>query len=97
MRKPSIFSRDYERKMKKRRRRIAAISVVGILLIGILFMKIAAGNINTDRFKNKLQMWIAEDESLDNIDEDFDNLENNENKEVIEETPKEPESQIIEF
>lgn len=94
MRKPSIFSRDYERKMKKRRRRIAAISVVGVLLIGILFMKIAAGNINTDTFKNKLQMWIAEDESLDNIDEDIDNLENNE---VIEETPKEPESQIMEF
>lgn len=97
MRKPSIFSRDYERKMKKRRRRIAAISVVGVLLIGILFMKIAVGNINIDAFKNKLQMWIAEDESLDNIDEDIDNSENNENKEVIEETPKEPENKIMEF
>ncbi len=97
MRKPSIFSRDYERKMKKRRRRIAAISVIGVLLIGSLFIKIAIGSINTDTLKNKLQMWIVEDKSFDNTDKDIDDLENNENKEVIEEAPKEPESKIMEF
>lgn len=97
MRKPSIFSRDYERKMKKRRRRIAAISIIGILIIGIAFVKIAMSSINMDTFRSKVQIWIDADKSSNHEDEDINNSVSNENEQVVEEMPKEPEMKIMEF
>lgn len=97
MRKPSIFSRDYERKMKKRRRRIIAISVIGVLLIGSLVMKIAISNINMDSFRNRVQIWIDEDKTSEDKNNDISNSENNNDEQIVEEAPNEPEIKIIEF
>ena len=78
MRKPSIFSRDYERQMRKRRKRIAIISILGVLIIGLLFLKIAMNSINMDTLRNKVQNWIDEDnkdaqDDTNNINEKFKN------------------------
>ncbi|GAA0084313.1 hypothetical protein UT300007_07520 [Clostridium sp. CTA-7] len=97
MRKPSIFSRDYERKMRKRRRRIAIILVVIFLVVGLLFMRIAMSSINMDTLRNKVQMWIDEDKISEDKNNTTDNLNNSENTEVVEETPKEPEIKLIEL
>ncbi|KLE15902.1 hypothetical protein [Clostridium sp. C8] len=97
MRKPSIFSRDYERRMRKRRRRIALISILGLIIIGIVFMKIAMSSINMDTLRNKVQMWIDEDDATKEEDKNISDLEDNEDNQVVEEAPKEPEIKLIEF
>ncbi|MDV4150917.1 hypothetical protein R0131_08720 [Clostridium sp. AL.422] len=97
MRKPSIFSRDYERQMRKRRRRIAIISVLGILFIGILFLKIAIDSINMDTLRSKVQNWIDEDEK--DVQNDADNIEQEITQEEVtqEEAPKVPESKTMDL
>ena len=64
MRKPSIFSRDYERLMKKRRRRIAIISILGVFFIGFLFVKIGMSSINIDTLRNKGQSLVDEEKVI---------------------------------
>ena len=95
MRKPSIFSRDYERKMRKRRRNIITLSILGLFVVGILFMKLAMNNINMDSLKSKVQNWIDEDEDTDN-DNNEELVEDTED-DVIEEAPKEPEAKTIDL
>lgn len=92
MRKPSIFSRDYERQMKKRRRRITLIAVLGVLLIGFLFLKVAMNSINMETLRNKVQSWIDEDK--EEVKDDTDQLEEEIKQE---ETPKEPESKTMDL
>ena len=91
MRKPSIFSRDYERKMRQRRRRIALISMFIFIVIGAIFLKVTISNINMQELRNNLQSWI--DSGTENNNKDI--VENNELEETKEqeviETPKEPE------
>ena len=89
MRKPSIFSRDYERQMKKRKKRIALISVLGIFLIGIIFLKIAMSSVNMDTLRVKVQSWIDEDK--EEVQDDTTNIEEPNEETTNEETPKEPE------
>lgn len=62
MGKPSVFSRDYERKMRQRRRRRFTFSVLGIVIILLVYMKINISDISINNFKNKIQAWIDEDD-----------------------------------
>lgn len=97
MRKPSIFSRDYEKKMRKRRKRIAILSILGVLVIGILFFKVAMSSINTEILRNKVQSWIDEDDE-DIQDETVVTEEEVKEEEITkEETPKEPESKTMDL
>lgn len=95
MRKPSIFSRDYERQMRKRRKRIFLISILSVFLIGTLFIAVAMNSINMETLRTKVQNWIDEDEikneentliEEENIEEDF-----------AEEAPKEIENKTIDL
>jgi hypothetical protein len=99
VRKPSIFSRDYEKQMKKRRRRIVLISILGVFFIGFLFMRIAMSSINMDSLKNRVQNWIDEDKVIS--EEDTTNIEENNSEEdttdIEEEAPKEPESKTMDL
>lgn len=96
MRKPSIFSKDYERQMRKRRRRIFILSIAGVFIIGLLFTKLAVSNINIGALKDRVQNWIDEGE---------DNKSNGDNQDtivetpvdVVEEPPKEPEVKTIDI
>ena len=94
MGKPSIFSKDYEKKMRKRRKImiISSIFIVLILLIGGVSLKLTMSKIDMQEIRNSLQAWIDSDK--DNINEDSDiSINNNEdeNKNEIVEAPKEPE------
>ncbi|MBE6053689.1 MAG: hypothetical protein E7212_07210 [Clostridium sartagoforme] len=97
MRKPSIFSRDYERQMRKRRKKIAIISVFAVLVIGILFFKIAMSSINVETLRNKVQNWIDEDKK--DVEDDIVQIEEDKEQEdtTQEETPKEPESKTMDL
>ncbi len=97
MRKPSIFSRDYERQMRKRRKRIAIISILGVLIIGLLFLKIAMNSINMDTLRNKVQNWIDEDNKDAQDDTNNINEENTQEETTQEEAPKEPEIKTIDL
>lgn len=91
MGKPSIFSKDYEKKMRKRRRImiITSIFIVLILLIGAMSLRFTISKVDMQEIKNSLQAWIDSDK--DSIEENEEvSIENNENEEIIE-TPKEPE------
>jgi len=61
VKKPSIFSRDYERKMKARRRKIITIVLVSILALTLIFTKILANSLNFDNLRVKIQTWIDSD------------------------------------
>lgn len=91
MAKPSIFSKNYEREMRKRRKRmvIASIFIVLILLIGAVSVKLTISKVDMQEIRNSLQAWIDSDK--DNIEEEYTSIDSNENKEEIVETPKEPE------
>ena len=97
MRKPSIFSRDYERLMRKRRKRIAIISILGVLVIGILFLKMAMNSINMETLRSKVQSWIDEDNEEIQDNTNNTNEENKQEETVQEETPKEPEIKTMDL
>ena len=90
MGKPSIFSKDYEKKMRKRRRRIiiTSIFIVLILLIGAVSLKLTISKVDMHEIRNSLQAWIDSDK--ENVKEDEITIENNESEEIVE-APKEPE------
>ncbi|MBQ6820544.1 MAG: hypothetical protein IJO26_04520 [Clostridium sp.] len=73
MRKPSIFSRDYERQMRKRRKRIALMSIIGVIIVGAVIAKISLNNMDMENVKVKVQNWIDEGES--NVDEEVSKIE----------------------
>lgn len=97
MRKPSIFSRDYERLMRKRRKRIAIISILGVVIIGILFLKMAMNSINMETLRSKVQSWIDEDNEEIQDNTNKTNEENKQEETVQEETPKEPEIKTMDL
>ena len=99
MGKPSIFSREYEKKMKKRKRNIIIFSLVMILIVSAIAVKFVYNPIDFSKVKQDLQAWIDSD-TLDNKEQAQDeNKENEEsvNKEEIAETPKEPVEQTIDI
>lgn len=58
MAKPSIFSRDYERKMKRRRRKIF-LTILAIIVIGLgVFVKIEFQNLDFSKMRGKIQAWV---------------------------------------
>lgn len=61
MRKPSIFSSDYEKQMRKRKRIIIGSSLVVILVVGCFGIEIIRDQFNFTKVKNKLQAWVDED------------------------------------
>lgn len=61
MGKPSIFSREYERKMKKRKRNIVIVSLVIIILIAVVAFKFTYNQINFSNIKQNIQEWIDSD------------------------------------
>ena len=61
MAKPSIFSKDYEKRMKRRRLRI--IIAVGLIIVvaGLFVYKFKIQNMDFSNVRNKLQAWVDSD------------------------------------
>ena len=91
MKKPSIFSKDYEKIMRKRKRKKIIIGILSICIIGILVTEVA--NYDFSKLKDRLQAWVDEDKETDDNEQLVQTDETNESSEVqepmVEETPVE--------
>ncbi|MGL5151485.1 MAG: hypothetical protein ACRC7N_13040 [Clostridium sp.] len=58
MGKPSIFSRDYEKKMKKRRRNLIILLISVLITIGALAINFNVNPIDFSSIRDKLQAWV---------------------------------------
>lgn len=61
MGKPSIFSREYENRMKKRKRNIIVALLVIIAIIGLVSVKFIYNPIDFNNIKQNIQAWIDSD------------------------------------
>jgi hypothetical protein len=96
--KPSIFSREYEKRMKRRRRNVIIISLTIVLVISALTIKVVCNPIDYTNIKNNIQAWIDSDttsisEQTEKTKEETKNqeetIDNEPVKEEIEETLEE--------
>lgn len=75
MAKPSIFSRDYEKKMRKRKRRFIALISIVFIAFGVLFFKFKIQDIDFSNMRDWLQAWVdtgkLEEETNDNVEEEI--------------------------
>jgi len=56
--KPSIFSKDYERRMKRRRNKIIFVTMVAIVAIVIMSFNSERENLDLTNMKDKMQAWV---------------------------------------
>ena len=97
MKKPSIFSKDYEKIMRKRKRKRIVIGILSICIIGILVTEVA--NYDFSKLKDRLQAWVDEDkekyvgDQLVDTDESIGSTEVEEP--VVEEVPSEKYSETL--
>ncbi|WP_160692976.1 hypothetical protein [Clostridium sp. C2-6-12] len=84
MGKPSIFSREYEKKMRKRRRNIIIISLAILAVISGLVIRVICNPIDYANIRKNIQAWIDSDTT--NVAEKT----KVENQETIKEEVKEP-------
>ena len=84
MAKPSIFSRDYEKRMRKRRIRITLIVLVIIGVVFSLLFKFKIQNIDFGNLKDRIQAWVdtgkPEEELNDSSEEAIEESDNTESE-----------------
>lgn len=61
MAKPSIFSKDYEKKMKRRRIRIAIVVSLVAIITGALIYKLKIEKMDFSNVRQRLQAWVDSD------------------------------------
>lgn len=61
MAKPSIFSKDYEKRMKRRRLRISIAVGLIIIIAGLLIYKFKIQKMDFSNVRNRLQAWVDSD------------------------------------
>ena len=89
MGRPSIFSKDYEKIMRRRRRRFTIITIILVCIVGVAAFK--AVNYDYSALKDRLQKWVNEPSNIEN---------NNEGAQVVdsadqEQPPKETEDNSL--
>lgn len=97
MGKPSIFSREYEKKMRKRRRNTIIISLAILAVISGLIIKIICNPIDYANIRKNIQAWIDSDTTnvAENTKVEDKNITKEEIKEPIkDESPKPVEESI---
>lgn len=95
MAKPSIFSRDYEKKMKRRKRRITIGIILILLVVVVAFVKFQLPNIDFTQVKAKIQAWVDTGKSVEQDEEGVDEEPIEEEK--PQDVEKEPERTYIDF
>lgn len=70
MRKPSIFSRDYEKQIRKRKRIIVTSSIIIVLLLGAIILQVTANTFDFTNVKAKIQKWIDGDAAITEVVEE---------------------------
>ncbi|MGM9934181.1 hypothetical protein [uncultured Clostridium sp.] len=87
MGRPSIFSREYERKMKRRKRNFMFFSLIIIVLACAAALKFVYNPVNFGNIKANIQAWIDSDTTskYETVVENEENPASEENAEVVEE------------
>lgn len=85
MGKPSIFSREYEKKMKRRKRNIIIISLIIVLITSTFLIKVVYNPIDYKNIKKNIQAWIDSDTITSEETKTTDKETTNENKTTDEE------------
>ena len=87
MGKPSIFSREYERKMKRRRRNFIFFSLIIIILVCAAALKFVHNPVNFSNIKANIQAWIDSDTTSkdETVSIEDENKDIEEEQEVVEE------------
>ncbi len=87
MGRPSIFSREYERKMKRRKRNFIFFSLIIIVLACAAVLKFVYDPVNFGNIKANIQAWIDSDTTSkdETIVEKGENPSSEENAEGVEE------------
>lgn len=99
MSKPSIFSKEYERKMKRRKRNTIAILLLIIVVVSAIALKFTYAPIDFSNIRQNIQAWIDSDtlsipqDTVQNTGESSAEGVSSEAEEV--EEAKEPEEQFI--
>lgn len=99
MSKPSIFSKEYERKMKRRKRNTIAILLLVVVVISAVALKFTYAPIDFSNIRQNIQAWIDSDtsgvqqESVQNTEQSIPE----EPKEEVKEEPEEPEEQFMDI
>ncbi|WP_315078956.1 hypothetical protein [uncultured Clostridium sp.] len=83
MAKPSIFSREYEKRMKRRKRNFLIIFIIISVVVAISMVKVLGNVTDYSNVKQKMQAWIDSD-STENKEEVLPQQE-------LDQTEKEPE------
>jgi hypothetical protein len=95
--KPSIFSREYEKKMKRRRRNVILILLFILLAIFAITIKFVATPINYANIKKNIQAWIDSD-NTDGVEQTEVKEDANESaKEKTKEEPQKPVEESIDI
>lgn len=94
MRKPSIFSSDYNKKMKKRRI-VLSISIILIIVVGGISVTLIKSNINFADIRNEIQAWIDSDNQGEIVDLDNEKPENIEQIDTTQ--PEVPKGKLLEL
>lgn len=96
MGKPSIFSKEYEKRMKKRRRNIAVVCFIILALIVSVSVKFTYNPINYASIKADIQAWIDSDTTLKSPESNLEDNNENIQEEYIKEENEEPEEPVKE-
>lgn len=106
MSKPSIFSKEYERKMKRRKRNTIAILVLIIVVVSAVAIKFTYAPIDFSNIRQNIQAWIDSDtssipqETVQNAGESNSEEVSSEevsSEEEVAEEEKEPEEQFMDI
>lgn len=90
MAKPSIFSRDYERKMKKRKKRVILTIIIIALIVVFGLFKFVISDLDFSNVRAKLQAWVDSGKTQEDLEKEalVDNKDKNKdkNKDITPET-----------
>ncbi|MBE6048225.1 MAG: hypothetical protein E7213_07490 [Clostridium sp.] len=92
MSKPSIFSKDYERRMKKRKRIAVLITVVAICVVGIVIFNTKIKKLDFTNLRANIQAWVDSGETQEQLENE--NIDDN-NEEVKEKEEIKPEELFV--
>ncbi|WP_244835268.1 hypothetical protein [Clostridium sp. BJN0001] len=91
MGRPSIFSKEYEKRMKRRKKNITLIVVVLLLAVLVVGIKFLIKPIKTSNIRDKLQAWIDSDAEYNKTS--VDDIEQNEKPSQSEDTSEDSKSE----
>ena len=94
MGKPSIFSRQYEKKMRRRRRNTIIVLLAILIIISTLLIKVVYNPIDYKSIKKNIQAWIDSDtivsEQVETTNKETKNEQETENKDILKEETQKP-------